>query len=172
MTRLFERFERQVSNPKQEIPNGQGMGELASQWSVFSADLMAYSGRQGEQMTQASMIRTAEEFRAAALVLSDESESGRNLRNNLVFKRNTNQLTRNGKPGSWIYYIDCRNFLVEDLRDLAAYYERRAVTGEDVFIHRPDRAAAPIAPLDVPITVAGEDVCGQIVHQIMSNLAC
>lgn len=180
MTRLFEQFQNQESTPGMENMNKPGMMELASKWKEFSDDCIAYTTRQQEQMNQESMLRIAQQFRSAALVLSDASQSGQNLRANLVYKRDTNQMSPSNKPGNWTYYLQCRQELIGNLRDLAAYYERRANTGQDVFVRSPDRVAAPTAPPYMPTATAEDptvgnqacdDVCGQIVHEIMSNLA-
>jgi hypothetical protein len=178
MTRLFEKFENEESNP---VTSKLDMQELASKWGEFRNGRINFTTRNDVNMNKETMLRIAQQFRSSALVISDASQSGKNLRDNLIHKRDTHELLSNGEEGMWGYYLQCRLDLIGNLSDLAAYYERRANTGEDVFIRRPDRDAAPRRPLDVPDTVpedhtagnqACEDVCGQIVHQIMSNLEC
>ena len=154
------------------------MQELRKKWStawdLYDARLVI----QYQYDDESNNTYKASHFASCALMISDESESGRNLGENITRKENTNGLFPNGKKPKWNVIMKNRNHLIRGLRDLAAYYDHLARTGEHVFTKSPDEDVGSnrgpsekihMIPEDRAVgRKACDDVCGQLVHHIMS----
>lgn len=159
-----------------------GMELLCLEWRKKDDEYRAFvKSKEPIDWNDATKLFVVKNYRSRALMISDQSESGRNFRDNILDKKIKNATLFSGEVVKWNDQAQYRYDLIRNLEDLAAYYERLVKTGQDWFSRTPNADAAPTRPVDVPATVtedravgiqAHQDACGQLVHEIMSNLDC